>query len=101
MLDSPEKTCNIFLAENFIFKNVFTVNVNGSDVQVGICLYENIFTDSRYDVPHSTLTAKKAAKMKFSVDKILYIRIFLRRIQRLQIFKIPTDVIYTSTIIQK
>ena len=37
----------------------------------------------------STLTAKKSMKMKFSADMI--ITIFLRRIQRVQLFKIPTD----------
>ena len=37
----------------------------------------------------STLTAKK------SMNTTRYIAIFLRRIQRLQTFKIPTDVIYT------
>ena len=42
----------------------------------------------------STLTAKKSMEMTFSSDKI-YITIFLRRIQRLQIFKIPIDVIRT------
>ena len=41
----------------------------------------------------STLTAKKSMKMTFSSDKIYYN--FLRRIQRLQIFKIPIDVIRT------
>ena len=41
----------------------------------------------------STLTAKKSMKMKFSADKIYYN--FFRRIQRLQICKIPTDVIGT------
>ena len=44
----------------------------------------------------STLTAKTSMKMTFSSDK--NITIFLRRIQRLQIFKIPIDVIRTSKV---
>ena len=42
-------------------------------------------------VTASTLTAKKSMKMTFSSDKIYYV--FLSRIQRLQIFKIPIEVI--------
>ena len=36
-------------AENFIFINVFAVNVDGSDVYPGIYLYKNLFTDSWED----------------------------------------------------
>ena len=50
----------------------FAAKVDGSDVIVGISLYEYLFTDSRYDITSSNLAAKKSMKMTFSSDKIYY-----------------------------
>ena len=36
--------------ENVIFMDFFAVKVDGSHVIAGISLYENLFTDSRYDI---------------------------------------------------
>ena len=37
-------------AENFIFIDFFAVKTDGSDVNQGICLYENPFTDTLVDI---------------------------------------------------
>ena len=70
----------------------FAVNVDGSDVIAGISLYENLFTDSRYDI----------TSVNFNSEKVYEDDIFVRQdilqffwLQRLQIFKIPIDVIRT------
>ena len=46
-------------AENFIFIDFFAVKVDGSDVYPGICLYENLFTDSWVDVTSVNFNSKK------------------------------------------
>ena len=63
-MDSPEKNCNIYdiyilLDENVIFMVFFAVKVDGSDVIVGISLYENLFTDSRYDITSVNFNSEK------------------------------------------
>ena len=63
--------------------DVFAVKVDGSDVIVGISLYENLFTDSRYDI----------TSVNFNSEKVHEDDIFVR--QDIQIFKIPIDVIRT------
>ena len=40
----------ILSAENFVFIDFLAFKVDGSDVYPGICLYENLFTDSWLDV---------------------------------------------------
>ena len=45
-------------AENFTFIDFFAVKVDGSDVIAGICVYENLFTDSRYDVTSVNFNSK-------------------------------------------
>ena len=89
-------------SENFITVNFIAVKSDGSYVIAEICLHENLFTDSRYDVTSVNFNSKnvyedeifcrKMTKNK-RVYNFLHITIFLRRIQRLQVFKIPTDVI--------
>ena len=37
----------------------FAVKVDGSDVIAGISLYENLFTDSRYDITSIKFNSKK------------------------------------------
>ena len=51
-MDSAEKNCNIFM-------DVFAVKVDGSDVIAGISLYENFFTDSRYDITSVNFNSEK------------------------------------------
>ena len=36
--------------KNVIFMDFFAVKVDGGDVIAGIFLYENLFTDSHYDI---------------------------------------------------
>ena len=56
-------------------------------------LTRSVPTLTSLPVTSTTLTMKTSTKMKFSCDKIYYN--FLRRIQRLQEYKIPADIIYT------
>ena len=49
----------ILLDENVIFMDVFAVEVDGSDVMAGISLYENLSTDSRYDITNVNFNSKK------------------------------------------
>ena len=78
-------------AENFIFIDVFAVKVDGNDVNQGICLYENLFTDTLVDVTSVDFNSKKVHELEiFGRQDIL--QFSLRRIQRLQICKISTDV---------
>ena len=82
------------VGRKFHLHRVFTVKVDGSDVNPGIrkeFSYRQI--PGLTSLP-STSTAKKSMKMKFSADKIYYL-FFPMGIQRLQICKIPTDVIGT------
>ena len=79
-------------SENFITVNFIAVKSDGSYVIAEICLHENLFTDSRYDVTSVNFNSKKVYEDE-RVYNFLHITIFLRRIQRLQVFKIPTDVI--------
>ena len=39
--------------------DVFAVKVDGSDVIAGISLYENFFTDSRYDITSVNFNSEK------------------------------------------
>ena len=39
--------------------DVFAVKVDGSDVNTGICLYENLFTDSLVDITSVNFNSKK------------------------------------------
>ena len=39
--------------------DVFAVKVDGSDVIAGISLYENLFTDSRYDITSVNFNSEK------------------------------------------
>ena len=45
--------------ENVIFMDFFAVKVDGSDVIAGISLYENLFTDSRYDITSVNFSSEK------------------------------------------
>ena len=45
--------------ENVIFMDFFAVKVDGSDVIAGISLYENLFTDSRYDITFINFNSEK------------------------------------------
>ena len=45
--------------ENVIFMDFFSVKVDGSDVIAGISLYENLFTDSRYDITSVNFNSEK------------------------------------------
>ena len=47
------------LAKNFIFIDFFAVKVDGSDINQGICLYENLFTDTLVDVTSVNFNSKK------------------------------------------
>ena len=67
----------ILSAENFIFIDFFAVKVDGSDVNPGICLYENSLQILGLTSLPSTLTANKSMNMKFSADKIY--NIFFRQ----------------------
>ena len=60
--------------ENVIFMDFFAVKVDGSDVIVGISLYENLFTDSRYDFTSVNFNIEKIheEKMTFLSNKIFY-----------------------------
>ena len=71
--------------------NFFAVKVDGSDVIAGICKEVFIQRDSRYDITSVNFNSEKVHED----DIFVYITISLRRIQRLQIFKIPIDVIRT------
>ena len=55
--------------ENVIFMDFFAVKVGGSDVIAGISLYENLFTDSRYDM----------TSVKFNSEKVYEDDIFVRQ----------------------
>ena len=72
----------------------FAVKVDGIDVIQGICKKFSYIEIPAMTSLSSTLTAKKSMKMTFLSynSRYMYITIFLRRIQRLQIFKIPIDV---------
>ena len=52
-------------SENFIFIELFAVEVDGSDVYPGISLYENLFTDSWVYV-----TSVNFNSNKFNEDEI-------------------------------
>ena len=45
--------------ENVNFMDFFAVKVAESDVIAGISLYENLFTDSRYDIPSVNFNSEK------------------------------------------
>ena len=67
--------------------DVFAVKVDGSDVNTGICLYENLFTDSLVDITSVNFNSKKVYEDElFGRQDIL--QFFLWRIQRLQFFKV-------------
>ena len=51
--------CNLWIPENFIFIDFFDVKVDRSDVNQGICLYENLFTDTLVDVTSVNFNSKK------------------------------------------
>ena len=52
----------------------FAVKVDGSDVIAGISLYENLFTDSRYDITSVKFNSEKVHKDDIFVrqDILLY-----------------------------
>ena len=52
-------------AENFISIDFFAVKVDGSDVYQGICLYENLFTDSWVNVTFVNFNSKKVYESLF------------------------------------
>ena len=45
--------------ENGIFMDIFAVKFDGSDVIAGISIYENFFTDSRYDSTSFNFNSEK------------------------------------------
>ena len=83
--------------ENVIFMDFFDVKLDGSDVIAGISLhvYENLFTDCRCDITSVNFNSEKVHEDDIFVRQDILHTIFLRRIQILQIFKIPIDVIRT------
>ena len=60
--------------ENVIFMDFFAVKVDGSDVIAGISLYENLFTDSRYDITSVNFNSEKVHEDDIFVrqDILLY-----------------------------
>ena len=56
-MDSLEK--KFLLDEIVIFMDFFAVKVDRSDVIAGISLYENLFTDSRYDITSVNFNSEK------------------------------------------
>ena len=44
--------------ENVIVMDFFAVKVDGNDAIAGISLYENLFTDSRYDITSVNFNSK-------------------------------------------
>ena len=82
--------------ENVIFMDIFAVKVDGNDVNPGICKEVFIYTDSWVDVILTSLRQiyQQKSPWRWHFRPTRY-TIFLRRIQRLQIFKIPVDVICT------
>ena len=81
------------VGQNGFFMDFSAVKVDGSDVIAGICKKAFIWRDSRYDISSVKFNRKSPWRWYFRPTR--YIIIFLRRIQILQIFKIPTDVIRT------
>ena len=72
-LSIPLKQIVIYLAgRKFHLHKLFAVKVDGSDINPGICLYENSLQIPGLTLLPSTLTAKKSMKMKCSADKIYY-----------------------------
>ena len=45
--------------ENGIFMDIFAVKVDGSDIIAGISIYQNFFTDSRYDSTSFNFNSEK------------------------------------------
>ena len=45
--------------ENVILMDFFSVKFDGSEVIAGISLYENLFTDSRYDITSVNFNSEK------------------------------------------
>ena len=45
--------------ENVIFMDFFAIKVDGSDAIAGISLYENLFTDFRYDITSVNFNSEK------------------------------------------
>ena len=92
-----KKHCDIFCRPNiFIFVDFFAVKVIGSDVNPGICLYENGL-DSQIDVTSINLNSKKVYEDEiFGRQNILqffsgeskdckYVK-FAQRLQALQVY---------------
>ena len=64
-------------AENFIFIDFFAVKVDGSDVIQGICLFENLFTDTLVDVISVNFNSKKVYDDKiFGWQDILQFKVY-------------------------
>ena len=61
---SWEKLQYILSAEKFIFIDFFAVKVDGYDVKPGICLYENLCTDSWVDVTSVNFNSKNVLEDK-------------------------------------
>ena len=55
--------------ENVIFMDFFAVKVDGSDVIAEISLYENLFTDSRYDITSVNFNSEKVHEITLSSDE--------------------------------
>ena len=62
-LDTPEKNCNVPCRPKIISSSdFFTVKVEGNDVNQGICLYENLFTNTWDDVISVSFNSKKVCE---------------------------------------
>ena len=82
------------MTENFIFMDFFAVKVDGSDVNQGICLYENLFTDTLVDVTSVNFNSKKVYEDEiFSQQDIL--QFFSGESKEYKYLKSPQTVIDT------
>ena len=71
--DTRKKNCNIYCRpKNSSSYTFFAVKVDRYDVKPGICLYENLCTDSWVDVTSVNFNSKKVLEDKISADKIYY-----------------------------
>ena len=62
---------------NVIFVDFFALKVDGSDVIAGITLYENLFTDSRYDNTSVNFNSEKLHDDDiFDISDMIYYKFF-------------------------
>ena len=74
----------------------FAVKVDGGDVIAGISLYENLFTDSRYDITSVNFNSEKVHEDDiFVLQDILQFFSGESKDYKYNVFKIPIDVIRT------